>query len=98
MGSRGEASSPFSIAEDPKAEVKYKEPVAPWQLGQLTSSPFSIVKRYYPLPKVEDLGMAHPCQEGRVKKKFTLALDYRIRWDYIVIRGRALLKVLRDQW
>ena len=30
----------------------------------------------------------HPLLTG-VEQKFLLPLDYRIRWDYIVIRGRA---------
>ena len=47
----------------------------------------SIVKRYYPLPKVKGM-VQHPLLTS-VELNLYFALDYLIRWDYISNRGRA---------
>ena len=73
---------PFSIAEATQSKIQYEEPVAPGSWRSSPGSPFSIADLHYLYHKVEGM-VQHPLLTA-VEEKVSFALDYLIRWDYII--------------
>ena len=91
--------SPLSIAEARNWLTHYSSLVFPAAAGVPPGSPSPLSTVTYRYLCVSNSSQVQTVLTKMPwKNNLHFALDYRMKWDYIGIKGRAQLKVLRDQW